>query len=123
MKLFLMIGSICAFLFVALGAFGAHALKPRLEAAGHLETWNTAVQYHMIHSVAIVSVAILIQQMGASGSLYGAGWAFFIGILIFSGSLYVLSLTGIGVLGAITPIGGLAFLIGWVLLFVAALSL
>ncbi|UCZ53085.1 DUF423 domain-containing protein [Bacillus shivajii] len=123
MKLFLMIGSLMAFLFVALGAFGAHALKPKLEATGHLETWNTGVQYHMIHSVAIIAVAILIQQLGASGLLYGAGWAFFIGILIFSGSLYVLSLTGISVLGAITPIGGLAFLAGWVMLFIAALSL
>jgi uncharacterized membrane protein YgdD (TMEM256/DUF423 family) len=123
MKLFLIIGSICAFLFVAIGAFGAHALKPRLEAGGYVDTFNTGVQYHMIHSLAIIAVALLINQMGSSGLLTGAGWAFFIGIIIFSGSLYTLSLTGISVLGAITPIGGVAFLAGWVMLFIAALNL
>ncbi|MFA9556434.1 DUF423 domain-containing protein [Evansella sp. AB-rgal1] len=122
MKLFLMLGSISGFLFVALGAFGAHALKPKLEAAGYLETFQTAVQYQMIHTLAIIAVAILTQYLGATGLLHGAGWSFFIGIIIFSGSLYVLSLTGISVLGAITPIGGLAFLVGWILLFIAAMQ-
>ncbi|MBU9724295.1 MULTISPECIES: DUF423 domain-containing protein [Bacillaceae] len=122
MKLFLMLGSISSFLFVALGAFGAHALKPRLEAGGYLATYETAVQYHMIHSLAIIAVAILMNFMGSTGLLQGAGWAFFIGIIIFSGSLYVLSMTGISILGAITPIGGVAFLVGWVLVFLAALN-
>ncbi|MDG5787397.1 DUF423 domain-containing protein [Evansella sp. AB-P1] len=120
MKLFLMLGSISGFLFVALGAFGAHALKSKLEATGYLETFQTAVQYHMIHTLALIGVAILTQYLGATGLLTGAGWAFFIGIIIFSGSLYVLSLTGISILGAITPIGGVAFLTGWVLIFLAA---
>ncbi|MDQ0257411.1 uncharacterized membrane protein YgdD (TMEM256/DUF423 family) [Evansella vedderi] len=123
MKLFLILGSLSAFLFVALGAFGAHAWKPRLESAGYLETFQTAVQYHMIHALALIAVAILTQFLPSLGLLNGAGWAFFIGIILFSGSLYVLSLTGISVLGAITPLGGLAFLIGWVLLFIAALQI
>ncbi|MBU9710873.1 DUF423 domain-containing protein [Evansella tamaricis] len=120
MKLFLMLGSISSFLFVVLGAFGAHALKPKLEAGGYLATYETAVQYHMIHSLAIIAVAILTQHLNATGLLHGAGWAFLVGIIIFSGSLYVLSVTGISILGAITPIGGLAFLVGWGLLFLAA---
>ncbi|MCD8509433.1 MAG: DUF423 domain-containing protein [Bacillus sp. (in: Bacteria)] len=123
MKLFLILGSINAFLFVALGAFGAHALKPKLEAAGYLETYQTAVQYHMIHALALVAVAILTQFLPATGLVTGAGWAFFIGIILFSGSLYALSMTGISVLGAITPLGGLAFLVGWGMLFAAALQL
>ncbi|CAM3770806.1 DUF423 domain-containing protein [Alkalicoccus chagannorensis] len=122
MQLFLIIGGIMAFLFVAIGAFGAHALEARLEELGRTATFETGVQYHMIHALAIVAVAILTQHLEASGLLYGAGWAFTIGIIIFSGSLYVLSLTGIGILGAITPIGGLAFLTGWVLLVIAAVS-
>lgn len=123
MKLFLMLGSLNAFLFVALGAFGAHALKPRLEAAGYLETYQTGVQYHMIHALAIIAVAIMIQLFPTSGLLPAAGWSFLIGIILFSGSLYALSLTGISVLGAITPIGGLAFLVGWALLFITAFQL
>ncbi|PYZ91607.1 hypothetical protein CR194_18410 [Salipaludibacillus keqinensis] len=120
MKLFLLLGSINAFLFVALGAFGAHALKDRLETNGYLETFQTGVQYHMIHALALIAVAILTKYLSATGLVHGAGWAFLIGIILFSGSLYALSLTGIRVLGAITPIGGLAFLVGWALLFVAA---
>ena len=123
MKLFLLLGSISAFLFVAIGAFGAHALKAKLEAGGYVETFNTGVQYHMIHSIAIIGVALLTQHLNSTGLLYGAGWAFVIGIIIFSGSLYALSITGMSILGAITPIGGLAFLTGWVLLFIAALNL
>lgn len=122
MRLFLMLGSINAFLFVALGAFGAHALKPRLEAGGYVGTWETAVQYHMIHALALIAVAILTQHLDATGLVNGSGWAFLIGIIIFCGSLYVLSITGISVIGAITPLGGVSFLIGWSLLFIAALK-
>lgn len=120
MKLFLLLGSANAFLFVALGAFGAHALKDKLEATGYLKTFETGVQYHMIHAVALIAVAILTRYLSATGLVHGAGWAFLIGIILFSGSLYALSLTGIKVLGAITPLGGLAFLVGWALLFAAA---
>ncbi|RKL67944.1 hypothetical protein CR203_05410 [Salipaludibacillus neizhouensis] len=120
MKLFLLLGSANAFLFVALGAFGAHALKDKLEATGYLKTFETGVQYHMIHAVALIAVAILTKYLSATGLVHGAGWAFLIGIILFSGSLYALSLTGIKILGAITPLGGLAFLVGWALLFAAA---
>ncbi|MBM7095522.1 MULTISPECIES: DUF423 domain-containing protein [Alteribacter] len=122
MKLFLLLGSISSFLFVALGAFGAHALKDKLEATGYMKTFETGVQYHMIHALAIIAVAILTKHLSSTGLLHGAGWAFFIGIILFSGSLYVMSLTGIRVLGAITPIGGVAFLVGWTLIFIAALN-
>ncbi|TVP87228.1 MAG: DUF423 domain-containing protein [Alkalicoccus sp.] len=120
MKLFLILGGTMSFLFVAIGAFGAHALAERLEANGYTATFETGVQYHMIHALALVAVAILTQHLSSSGLLHGAGWAFFTGIIIFSGSLYALSLTGIRVLGAVTPIGGVAFLIGWVLIIIAA---
>ncbi|WP_280771061.1 DUF423 domain-containing protein [Salipaludibacillus daqingensis] len=122
MKLFLLLGSLNAFLFVAIGAFGAHALKDRLESNGYVQTFETGVQYHMIHAVALIAVAILTRYLSATGLVHGAGWAFFVGIILFSGSLYALSLTGIRVLGAITPIGGVAFLVGWALLFIAAWS-
>ncbi|PYZ96144.1 hypothetical protein CR205_17420 [Alteribacter lacisalsi] len=122
MKLFLILGSLNGFLFVALGAFGAHALKDRLEQTGYLKTFETAVQYHMIHALALIAVAILTKHLASTGLVHGAGWAFLIGIILFSGSLYALSLTGIRVLGAITPLGGVAFLTGWVLLMIAAFN-
>ncbi|GEL08437.1 DUF423 domain-containing protein [Salisediminibacterium halotolerans] len=122
MKLFLIIASVFGFLFVAIGAFGAHALSERLAETGRTETFETGVLYHMIHTVAILAVAILTRYLSATGLLYGAGWAFTAGIIIFSGSLYALSLTGIRVFGAITPIGGAAFLAGWVLIFIAAVN-
>ncbi|MFC4736449.1 DUF423 domain-containing protein [Bacillus daqingensis] len=121
MKLFLMIGAVMSFLFVAIGAFGAHALAGRLEQTGYTATFETGVQYHMIHALAIIAVAVLTQHLSSHGLLHGAGWAFTAGIVIFSGSLYTLSLTGIRIFGAITPIGGLAFLIGWVLIAIAAI--
>ncbi|QKS72857.1 DUF423 domain-containing protein [Paenalkalicoccus suaedae] len=121
MKLFLVLGGILGFLFVSIGAFGAHALAARLESTGYAAQFQTGVQYHMIHAIAIVGVAILMNHLPSTGLLTGAGWSFFIGIILFSGSLYALSLTGIRVLGAITPIGGLAFLVGWVLIVAAAI--
>jgi uncharacterized membrane protein YgdD (TMEM256/DUF423 family) len=95
------------FLAVALGAFGAHALKATLESRGMLDAWNKAVLYHLVHAVALVALA-----------LYGAGnrASYFLlvaGIVLFSGSLYVMALTNIRWLGAITPLGGLCFLAGW----------
>ena len=122
MKILLLLGSAAAFLFVAIGAFGAHALSDRLEEAGRTDTFETGVMYHMIHAMAIIAAAILMRFLSSTGLVYGAGWAFFAGIIIFSGSLYALSLTGIRVFGAITPIGGAAFLAGWVMIFIAALN-
>lgn len=109
---FLVLGSLSGFLGVALGAFGAHILKERLDPV-LLTTFETAVKYQMYHSLALILVAILLKA-GNSKWLVSSGWLFFAGIVIFSGSLYVLSLTGVKWFGAFTPFGGLAFLGGWV---------
>jgi uncharacterized membrane protein YgdD (TMEM256/DUF423 family) len=95
------------FLAVALGAFGAHALKATLETHGMSEVWNKAVLYHFIHAVVLVMLGLY------GGAARGASWLFVVGILFFSGSLYVMSVTNIRWLGAITPVGGLCFLAGW----------
>lgn len=122
MKLFLILGAINAFLAVALGAFGAHGLEGKISEK-YLKTWNTAVQYQMFHAVGLFVVGFLADKFPQANLITSAGWSMLIGIVLFSGSLYVLSTTGIKVLGAITPLGGVAFLIGWVLLGVAASKL
>ncbi|WYP26168.1 DUF423 domain-containing protein [Alkalihalobacillus sp. FSL W8-0930] len=114
-KLFLLIGSIVMALGVGIGAFGAHGLEPRISER-MLKNYQTGVQYHMIHGLGIIAVALAGMKMTSSALLTGAGWAFVIGIIFFSGSLYAMALTGITKLGAITPIGGLAFIIGWILI-------
>lgn len=123
MKLFIVLGAINGFLSVALGAFGAHALKERLSEK-YLAIWETAVQYQMFHALALVAIGILMSNklLGHVTSLNAAGYLIFAGIIIFSGSLYALSLSGVGILGAITPIGGVAFLVGWVMLIVAVVK-
>jgi uncharacterized membrane protein YgdD (TMEM256/DUF423 family) len=98
---------------VMIGAFGAHALKSELLAAGSLDTFETAVKYHFYHTLALLAVGLLMQQV-ASKALHYAALLFVLGIVFFSGSLYVLCMTGIGVLGAITPLGGVLFIAGWV---------
>ncbi len=119
MKLFLFLGSINMFLAVALGAFGAHGLKSIISQE-QLAVYQTGVHYHMIHALALVLVAILAGKIPDTGLIPMAGWALFIGILLFSGSLYALTLTGIRTLGIITPFGGVSFLIGWLLLAISA---
>ncbi|MDN7244811.1 DUF423 domain-containing protein [Planococcus sp. 1R117A] len=121
MKFFLIAGAVNALLSVALGAFGAHMLEGRV-ADKYLDTWQTAVQYQMFHAVGLMVVGILMSSslIGTLGSLSWAGYLMLAGIIIFSGSLYVLSLTGISILGAVTPIGGVAFIVGWIMLIVAA---
>ncbi|MEX2461665.1 MAG: DUF423 domain-containing protein [Paenibacillaceae bacterium] len=114
-KKFLMLGSINAFLAVSLGAFGAHVLKERL-TTDMLAVFQTGVQYQMYHAFALILVALLTKQFSDSASVGRSGWLFLIGIILFSGSLYALSLSGIKILGAITPLGGIAFLAGWFLL-------
>jgi uncharacterized membrane protein YgdD (TMEM256/DUF423 family) len=101
------------FLAVALGAFGAHALKPTLERHAMTDVWNKAVLYHFIHAIVLFVLAIL----GITNR--GAIWLFLGGIIIFSGSLYLMALTNLRWLGAITPIGGLCFLAGWAWLVLA----
>jgi uncharacterized membrane protein YgdD (TMEM256/DUF423 family) len=107
------IAAALCFLAVALGAFGAHNLKQILETHGMLDVWNKAVLYHFIHAVALLALAL----SGAANRT--AWWLFFAGIFIFSGSLYVMALTNLRWLGAITPFGGLCFLAGWAWLIIA----
>ncbi|MDX8045054.1 DUF423 domain-containing protein [Gracilibacillus sp. S3-1-1] len=114
MKIFLLLGVLNGFLAVALGAFGAHGLEGRLSEK-MLKTWEKAVQYQMFHTVALLVTGLIMQKI-TSGSIVSAGWFFLAGIILFSGSLYIYSTTGIKTFAMITPIGGLAFLIGWVLL-------
>ena len=101
------LGAIMAFLGVSLGAFGAHALAGTLEANEHVDTWKTAVLYQLVHALALIGLGLLPESSRL------AAWSFAAGILLFSGSLYVLSLTGFSKLGMITPLGGVAFLFGW----------
>ncbi|NEQ50450.1 MAG: DUF423 domain-containing protein [Leptolyngbya sp. SIO3F4] len=121
-RLCIAIASILGCLSVAGGAFGAHALKEQLTEKA-LATFELGTRYQMYHALALLLVGLLWLQLPDNGWLGYASWAFIVGILIFSGSLYGLSLSGVKVLGAITPLGGLALIIGWGLLAKAALSL
>lgn len=111
-KLWLALGASYGFLAVALGAFGAHALKAKL-TPDLLAVWKTGVEYHFYHALALVAVGLLARQLQPSGALTAAGVCFALGVLLFSGSLYALALSGVRVLGAVTPFGGLLFLAGW----------
>jgi uncharacterized membrane protein YgdD (TMEM256/DUF423 family) len=104
------LGALLAFLAVITGAFGAHGLEKTLDEYG-LRIWHTAVTYQMTHALALVLLGLFERQVGARFAL--AQGAFLVGILVFSGSLYLLALTGTRWLGAITPFGGAAFLVGW----------
>jgi len=117
-KTFLLIGAVAGFLGVALGAFGTHGLRGRLSPE-MLGAFESAVRYQMYHALAILMVGVILARVDG-WMIRAAGWAFTVGVVLFSGSLYVLALTGVTVPGAITPIGGLAFLLGWGLLAVAA---
>jgi len=116
---FLLIGALAGFLGVAAGAFGAHGLRSRLSPE-MLAVFETAVRYQMYHVLALLITSAAIGRIGDARLLLVAGWAFVTGIVIFSGSLYALALTGVSMLGAITPIGGVAFLVGWACLAVFA---
>lgn len=113
-RFFFIAGSISAFLGVALGAFAAHGLKTKLPPE-MFNIFEVGVRYHMYHALALLAVAWASSRW-PGGSITAAGWLFLAGTIIFSGSLYLLSLSGMRWLGAITPIGGLAFLLGWLLL-------
>ncbi|WP_159887492.1 DUF423 domain-containing protein [Paenibacillus puerhi] len=118
-RTFVVWGSILGFLSVALGAFGAHALKDVLSAA-RLANFQTGVQYQMMHALGLIGVGLASIGLGQRRALAWAGWSMVIGIIVFSGSLYALSMLDMTMLGAITPIGGVAFLIGWLSLAIAA---
>jgi uncharacterized membrane protein YgdD (TMEM256/DUF423 family) len=114
-----LIAALLGGLGVALGAFGAHALSARLTPA-LLATFETGVRYHFYHALALIGVVVAIGRWPQSNLPVIAGWLFVAGIVVFSGSLYLLALTGVRWLGAITPIGGVAFIAGWLCLAVAA---
>jgi uncharacterized membrane protein YgdD (TMEM256/DUF423 family) len=120
-RTFLALGAISAGISVAAGAFGAHALRTRL-APELLAIFETGARYQMYHALGLVAAAWAGSRAeGASGAAAWAGWAFVAGTILFSGSLYLLALTGSRALGAITPFGGVAFIAGWIALAVAAL--
>lgn len=117
-KVFVILGSLGALLSVALGAFGAHGLKGVISGQ-MLANYQTGVHYQMFHALGLICVGIITRWLGPSGLLHAAGWLLLVGIILFSGSLYVLSMTGITRLGAITPIGGVSFILGWFCLILA----
>jgi uncharacterized membrane protein YgdD (TMEM256/DUF423 family) len=120
MKILLSIAAFSAMLSVVLGAFAAHGLKSKL-SENLLNTFQTGVQYQMYHSLALILLVILYRQMPQALLVYSAGFMF-AGILLFSGSLYMLALTQIKWFGPVTPLGGVCFIIGWALLIVATLK-
>lgn len=120
-KLFIVAGSILGALGVTIGAFGAHALQKLLTQHGRQETFETAVKYHFYHALALILTGIIIShKAGEYKTLNWSGYCFIAGVLIFSGSLYILCLSGNTWWGRVTPIGGLFFIAGWVLLAVGA---
>lgn len=119
-KLFIKIAAVLGMLAVVIGAFGAHGLELLLARYGREATFETAVKYHFYHTLAIFLVGVLVSTGKENKFLNYSVYCFLSGILVFSGSLYVLSLTNASWLGAVTPFGGLAFILGWIFLFIGA---
>lgn len=117
-KLFLILGGINAALVVMLGAFGAHGLKARLTAE-MLAVYQTGVHYHLFHALALLAVGLVASQIADSVWLKWSGWLMLLGIILFSGSLYVLSVSGLRWLGMVTPFGGVAFIAAWIMFVIA----
>ena len=111
-KLFITLASLSGMLAVAFGAFGAHALKNRLDDYA-MGVFQTAVQYHFYHSLALLAVGVIALSQPHTTLLRSSGWLFLVGIVVFSGSLYLLSISGARWLGAVTPLGGLEFIAAW----------
>ena len=120
MQLFVILGSILMMLAVAIGAFGAHALKSKI-TPDKLKVYEVGVQYHIAHALGLILVGLLVNQFPEAGMIVMGGWFLTAGIVLFSGSLYVLSVAKARFLGPITPLGGLSFMIGWVLVAVGVL--
>ncbi|MCW3052767.1 MAG: rane protein [Chthonomonadales bacterium] len=121
-RVFIKLGSVMAFLSVLMGAFGAHALKswkPPLSPL-QLEDFQIGAQYQMYHALGLILVGLCIDRLGDSKNVRTAGWVLFAGIICFSGSLYAFALTGKRAFGALAPIGGTCFMVGWLLLAAAA---
>jgi uncharacterized membrane protein YgdD (TMEM256/DUF423 family) len=117
-KLFLVLGGINAALVVALGAFGAHGLKAKL-TADMLAAYQTGVHYHLFHALGLLAVGLVATQIADSAWLRWSGGLMLAGIVLFSGSLYLLSVSGLRGLGLVTPFGGLAFIAAWVVFVIA----
>jgi uncharacterized membrane protein YgdD (TMEM256/DUF423 family) len=117
-RLFLLLGGANAALVVILGAFGAHALKARLSNE-MMAIYHTGIEYHVFHALGLIAVGLVAAWIPASASLKWSGWLMLGGIVLFSGSLYVLSLTGQRWIGAVTPFGGVAFIAAWVMFCIA----
>lgn len=120
-KIFSALGSINAMLAVILGAFGAHGLKDMV-TTDMLAVFHTGVEYQFFHALGLLGIGLLCLNHSASSALKWAGWLMFSGMILFSGSLYLLVITDIHWLGVITPIGGIAFILSWLLMFVAVLK-
>ncbi len=118
-KLFISLASISGMLAVIFGAFGAHALRGKLDDYA-MGVFDTAVQYHFYHALALLAVGVIALGQPQTTLLRSSGWLFLLGTVVFSGSLYLLAITGTRWLGAITPLGGLAFIGGWACLAVAS---
>lgn len=116
---FIVLGSLNAMLAVILGAFGAHALRGRLPAV-MLAVWHTAEQYQFLHALGLIGIGLLALHLPGKSLLKTAGWLMFAGIVLFCGSLYLLALTRVHWLGFITPFGGMAFIISWLMVAVVA---
>jgi uncharacterized membrane protein YgdD (TMEM256/DUF423 family) len=117
-KVFLILGGINAALVVLLGAFGAHALKARL-SVDMLAVYQTGVHYHLFHALGLIAVGLAVTQISDSAYLRWSGWLMLAGIVLFSGSLYVLSVSGLHWLGMVTPFGGISFIVAWILFVMA----
>ena len=116
MKLFIILGALCTMMSVGTGAFGAHGLEGKL-ADKYMSVWEKAVKYQMYHGLGLIIIGVI--SGTTSINVNWAGWLLFLGVVFFSGSLYILALTQIRILGAITPIGGLLFIAGWLMLIIS----
>lgn len=121
-KLFITLASLSGMLAVIIGAFGAHGLRGKLDDYA-MGVFETAVQYHFYHALALLAVGVIALSQPHSTLLKSSGWLFLLGTVIFSGSLYILAITGVKWLGAVTPLGGLAFIAGWACLAAASWKL
>lgn len=116
MKLFIILGALCTMMSVGTGAFGAHGLEGKLSDK-YMSVWEKAVNYQMYHGLGLIIIGVI--SGTTSINVNWAGWLLFLGVVFFSGSLYILALTQIRILGAITPIGGLLFISGWLMLIIS----
>jgi len=125
MRMWIVSGAMLGFIGVAAGSFGAHGLKTMLESSGRADNWETAVRYCLVHALALAVVGVaaaLPQTAPCRGLVAAAGWCFLVGTLVFSGLLAALALSGLRILGAIVPIGGVLMLAGWACLAIAGIQ-